>query len=135
MSENEWERGRIIGIGGIFFKSPEAEQLRDWYHAQLGFDATADGFGFLWRDHARSEVVRRTVWSVFSQSSNYFDPSKAPFMINYMVDDLDAFLAKMQARGVAIDAKRESYDYGRFAWIYDPDGNKIELWEPPEQPR
>ena len=131
MSENEWERGRIIGIGGIFFKSPEARQLRDWYHAQLGFDASPEGFGFLWRDHARAEVERRTVWSIFSAASSYFDPSKAPFMINYNVDDLDAFLAKMEARGVVIDAKRESYDYGRFAWIYDPDGNKIELWEPP----
>jgi predicted enzyme related to lactoylglutathione lyase len=71
------------------------------------------------------------VWSVFSQSSSYFDPSKAPFMINYMVDDLDAFLNKMKARGVQIDPKRESHAYGRFAWIFDPDGNKIELWEPP----
>jgi catechol 2,3-dioxygenase-like lactoylglutathione lyase family enzyme len=72
-----------------------------------------------------------TVWSVFPSDSTYFDPSAAPFMINYIVDDLDALLAKLSQSGVRIDPKREDYDYGRFAWIYDPDGNKIELWEPP----
>ena len=127
---DEPERGRIIGIGGVFFKSPDAPRLREWYRDCLGFDASADGMHFLWRDHVHPEMERRTVWAIFDAASAYFDPGKSSLMINYMVDDLDAFLAKMEARGVTIDAKRESYDYGRFAWIYDRDGNKIELWEP-----
>ena len=125
------EKGRIIGIGGIFFKSNDAPKLRTWYRDSLGFGTECGEVTFPWRDHDRPEVERQTVWSIFDGESSYFDPSKSPLMINYLVDDLDAFLAKMRARGVTIDAKRESYDYGRFAWIYDPDGNKIELWEPP----
>ena len=75
--------------------------------------------------------VRLTVRvSVFPDNTTYFDPSRAPFMINYIVDDLDAILSKLERNGVTIDPKREDYDYGRFAWIFDPDGNKIELWEP-----
>ena len=72
-----------------------------------------------------------TAWTVFSASSNYFDPSHAPFMINYIVDDLDALLDRLKQEGVKIDAKRVNESYGRFAWIYDLDGNKIELWQPP----
>jgi predicted enzyme related to lactoylglutathione lyase len=86
---------------------------------------------FHWRaadDPAREHM---TVWSVFPGNTTYFDPGSAPFMINYIVDDLDAMLAKLQKSGVRIDPKREDYDYGRFGWAYDADGNKIELWEPP----
>ena len=127
----EVERGRIIGIGGVFFKSPDAPKLREWYRDHLGFNAGPEGMHFPWREQANPEAERLTVWSVFDAESKYFEPGKSPLMINYIVDDLDAFLARMQSRGVSIDPKRESYDYGRFAWIYDRDGNKIELWEPP----
>jgi len=82
---------------------------------------------FKWRNDDRDYL---TVWSVFPGKTEYFSPSPASFMINYIVDDLDAFLAKCAANGVQIDSKREDHDYGRFAWIYDPDGNKIELWQP-----
>jgi predicted enzyme related to lactoylglutathione lyase len=69
-----------------------------------------------------------TVWALFEKHSKYFEPSSAPFMLNYRVEDLDA----LRAEGVQIDPKREDFDYGRFAWITDPEGNKIELWEPPK---
>jgi predicted enzyme related to lactoylglutathione lyase len=122
--------GRVIGIGGIFFKSKEKEQLSAWYADQLGIGGDESGAMFKWRSFDNPQVEHITAWSVFSASSNYFDPSPAPFMINYVVDDLDALLGKLSASGVKIDPKREDHDYGRFAWIFDPDGNKIELWEP-----
>jgi predicted enzyme related to lactoylglutathione lyase len=73
-----------------------------------------------------------TVWALFEKNSKYFEPSRAPFMLNYRVDDLDALFEALRAEGVEIDPKRENYDYGRFAWITDPEGNKIELWDPPK---
>jgi predicted enzyme related to lactoylglutathione lyase len=119
------QKGSVIGIGGVFLKSKDQPALSAWYADNLGI-----GSMFKWRsaDDPTSENV--TAWSVFEEASNYFDPSTAPFMINYIVDDLDAIVEKLRAGGVHIDPKREDYDYGRFAWIFDPDGNKIELWEP-----
>jgi predicted enzyme related to lactoylglutathione lyase len=112
--------GRILGIGGIFLKSSDHESLRSWYQQKLGIVNGADGAVFHWSDHA-------TAWCIFPAQSAYFNRD---FMVNYIVDDLDAYLAKLQQAGVAIDPKREDYSYGRFAWLYDPDGNKIELWQP-----
>ena len=123
--------GRIIGIGGVFFKSADQEQLRNWYADKLGIVTGAHGTEFKWRAHDNPAAEHITAWSIFPQESKYFDPSTSPFMINYLVDDLDALLAKLAAGGVEIDPKREDHDYGRFAWIFDADGNKIELWEPP----
>jgi len=120
--------GRIIGIGGIFFKSPDHQALRAWYQEKLGIQDDGNGAMFKW---SQGEADHVTVWSVFPGHTDYFNPSKAGFMINYIVDDMDAFLAKCAANGVAIDPKREDHEYGRFAWIFDPDGNKIELWQPP----
>jgi predicted enzyme related to lactoylglutathione lyase len=74
-----------------------------------------------------------TVWSIFPSSTTYFDPGRAPFMLNYRVDDLDGLLKALREEGVEIDPRREDYDYGRFAWIKDLDGNRIELWEPPKK--
>src|SRR5690348_13012488 len=128
MADNvETERGRVLGIGGVFLKSADRERLQTWYADNLGMAAGDGGFMFKWRAHDAPETERLTVWSLFPASSDYFD---APFMINYIVDDIDALLAKLASRGVRIDPKREDYEYGRFAWIYDADGNKIELWEP-----
>jgi predicted enzyme related to lactoylglutathione lyase len=126
----ENERGRILGIGGVFFKSADHERLRSWYGDQLGLGHGNDGAVLKWRSHQDPEVEHVTAWSIFPKASDYFNPSSAPFMINYIVDDLDALLAKLSKNGVQIDPKREDYDYGRFAWIFDADGNKIELWEP-----
>ena len=124
-------RGRVLGVGGVFFKSADHAGLRSWYAQNLGVDHGSDGMMFPWRAPDQPAVERFTVWSIFPATTNYFDPSGSPFMINYIVDDLDAILVKLAANGVAIDPKREDHSYGRFAWIYDPDGNKIELWQPP----
>lgn len=124
--------GRILGIGGIFFKSPDKQSMETWYRDKLGIDSLPQQGGALlhWRSHDDPAQERFTVWSIFPDTTDYLNPSKSPFMINYIVDDLDALLEKLRAGGVQIDPKQEDYDYGRFAWIYDPDGNKIELWQP-----
>ena len=125
------ERGRVIGIGGVFIKSPNHESLRSWYQDNLGLrNVPGQGVTLRWRSHENPDEEHFTVWSAFASASKYFDPSTSSFMINYVVDDLEALLGKLQKQGVKIDPKREEYDYGRFAWVYDPDGNKIELWEP-----
>jgi catechol 2,3-dioxygenase-like lactoylglutathione lyase family enzyme len=124
------EPGRVIGIGGIFFKSKDSGQLSSWYSKNLGIEQGEFGGMFKWRSFEKPDEEHITIWSAFPGDTTYFDPGTAPFMINYIVDDLDAILAKLSVNGVRIDPKRDDYDYGRFAWIYDPDGNKIELWEP-----
>ena len=124
------ERGKVIGIGGVFLKSADKARLNAWYAGNLGIPQGEYGATFEWLSREEPPKERVTAWNIFPGDSKYFDPSPAPFMINYIVDDLDALLAKLSANGVRIDPKREDADYGRFAWVYDPDGNKIELWEP-----
>jgi catechol 2,3-dioxygenase-like lactoylglutathione lyase family enzyme len=121
------ERGRILGIGGIFFKSPNQQQLREWYGTHLGIADKGGGAMMPWREKDNPEKDHVTVWTVFPGTTKYFEPA---FMVNYIVDDMDALLERLQKEGVKIDPKRQDADYGRFAWIYDPDGNKIELWQP-----
>jgi len=128
-------RGRILGIGGVFFKSANRDQMRDWYATHLGLADKGDGAMLPWREHDNPQQEHVTVWSVFPASTDYFGPGQSPFMINYIVDDLDALLDRLVREGVTIDPKRMDESYGRFAWIYDVDGNKIELWQPlPAQP-
>ena len=124
------ERGRILGIGGIFFKSANQQQMREWYGKHLGLADKGGGVMMPWREKDNPEKEHVTVWTVFPGNTKYFEPSQAAFMVNYIVDDLDALLERLQKEGVKIDPKRQDADYGRFAWIYDPDGNKIELWQP-----
>jgi catechol 2,3-dioxygenase-like lactoylglutathione lyase family enzyme len=128
------QRGRILGIGGIFFKSANRDQMREWYSKHLGLADKGGGAMLPWREHDDPQKEHVTVWTVFPNSSNYFDPSQAPFMVNYIVDDLDALLDRLKQEGVKIDDKRMNESYGRFAWIYDLDGNKIELWQPSAKP-
>ena len=128
------QRGRILGIGGVFFKSANRNQMREWYSKNLGLADKGQGVTFPWREHDDPQKEHVTAWTIFPTSSNYFDPSGAPFMVNYIVDDLDALLDRLKEAGVKIDAKRMNESYGRFAWIYDPDGNKIELWQPSAKP-
>jgi predicted enzyme related to lactoylglutathione lyase len=122
--------GRILGIGGIFFKSANKDQLSAWYRDKMGIDHDKYGAIFKWRSMDEPAKENLTIWSIFPASSDSFAPSPASFMINYIVDDMDALLEKLRNSGVQIDPKREDAEYGRFAWVYDPDGNKIELWEP-----
>jgi catechol 2,3-dioxygenase-like lactoylglutathione lyase family enzyme len=125
------QRGRILGIGGVFFKSANRDQMREWYSKHLGLADKGHGAMLPWRESEDPEKKHVTVWTVFPASTTYFDPGHAPFMINYIVDDLDALLDRLKEEGVKIDDKRMNESYGRFAWIYDSDGNKIELWQPP----
>jgi catechol 2,3-dioxygenase-like lactoylglutathione lyase family enzyme len=127
------QRGRILGIGGVFFKSANRDQTRDWYAKHLGLADKGSGAMLPWREHDDPKKERVTVWSVFPASTDYFAPNQ-PFMVNYIVDDMDALLDRLKQEGVKIDPKRMDESYGRFAWIYDPDGNKIELWQPSAKP-
>ncbi len=121
--------GRIIGIGGIFFKSANQKQAREWYGKHLGLTDQGGGFTMPWREMDHPEKDHVTVWTVFPGSTKYFEPNQA-FMVDYIVDDLDVLLERLQKEGVKIDPKRQNAPFGKFAWIYDPDGNKIELWQP-----
>lgn len=122
---------RVTGIGGIFFKSDDPERLYNWYERHLGIKREPHGaVEFLWRSKNDPAEDCMTVWSVFPRNTKYFNPSASPFMINYRVENLDAVLEKLKQEGVEIDPHREDYEYGRFAWVMDPDGNRVELWEP-----
>ena len=125
---------RVTGIGGIFFKSDDPERLYQWYEKHLGIVREPHGQGatFHWREAGNPEDDAVTAWAIFPSKTKYFDPSRAGHMVNYRVDDMDSLLAALKAEGVEIDPHREEADYGRFAWIMDPDGNRIELWEPPK---
>ena len=122
---------RVTGIGGIFFKSKDPERLRQWYREHLGIESEGDSASFHWRDADQPQDEGLTVWSPFPHDTRYFEPSAAPFMINYRVADLDWLLTQLRDEGVEVDPRIEEYEYGRFAWIMDPKGNRIELWEPP----
>jgi predicted enzyme related to lactoylglutathione lyase len=125
---------RVIGLGGIFFKAKDPQKMYEWYAKHLGIHSKpSEGAMFSWRRMEDPAQESLTVWSIFPDHSNYFDPSTAPFMINYQVENLDAVLEALKAEGVTIDPKREDHPYGRFAWIMDPEGNRIELWEPPRE--
>jgi len=122
---------RVTGLGGLFFKSDDPEKLYDWYEKHLGIARVQGAVTFNWCDANEPTRSGMTVWAIFPRDSKYFDPSRAGFMMNFRVADLDGLLEKLQEKGVEIDSHREDSDYGRFAWIMDPDGNRIELWEPP----
>lgn len=123
---------RVTGIGGIFFKSNDPEKLKSWYEKHLAIKAEKDGTMFEWRDKDNPDKIGFTVWSVFPGTTKYFDPGRSPFMINYRVANLRELVNTLQQEGVTVAGGIEEYEYGKFAWIIDPDGNKIELWEPPE---
>lgn len=113
-------------MGGVFFKAEDPEKLYQWYERHLGVKRSPDGSGVMFQDGGM------TAWSIFPKDTKYFNPSPASLMINYRVHDLDALLAALREEGVEIDPHREDADYGRFAWIFDPEGNKIELWQAPQ---
>ena len=122
---------RVTGIGGIFFKARDAEKLRAWYRDLLGIDSGDHGASFEWREVEAPEKRGMTVWSIFRHDTRYLDPSPAPFMVNYRVENLDRMLAQLRAAGADVDEKIEDGEFGRFGWVMDPEGNRLELWEPP----
>ena len=126
---------RVTGLGGLFFKAKDPTAMYEWYQKHLGIQREPDGSGamFQWRDATEPEKTGLTVWSIFPQSTSYFGAGPQPFMMNFRVENLDALLQALKEEGVEIDPKVEEYDYGKFAWITDPEGNRIELWEPPKE--
>lgn len=123
---------RVTGIGGVFFKARDPVALRAWYKRHLGIDVQEwGGTAFTWTDADGKPYAGSTVWSVFGASTESFAPSAAPFMINYRVADLHALLAALREEGCDVLDKVEESDFGRFGWVVDPEGNKVELWEPP----
>lgn len=117
---------QVTGIGGVFFKAQDPARMAIWYREHLGI-ATADGHAdFAWREKDRPDEIGRTIWSIFPADTDYFGSA---VMINYRVSNLDRMLEQLRSSGIAVE-KVEDYDYGRFAWIRDPEGNRIELWEP-----
>lgn len=123
---------RVTGIGGIFFKAKDAPALRAWYKRHLGIDVQDwGGTAFTWTDENGQPENGMTIWSVAAQESEQFAPSSAPFMINYRVEDLHALVAVLKEEGCEVLDKIDESDFGKFAWVIDPEGNKVELWEPP----
>lgn len=120
---------RVTGIGGIFFKARNPETTIAWYRDNLGIPAQDTYYDFKWRGADTEKLPGRTVWSIFENATDYFGPSGQTFMINYRVENLDRMLAQLKKANIPI-LKTEDYDYGKFAWIDDPEGNRIELWEP-----
>jgi predicted enzyme related to lactoylglutathione lyase len=119
---------RVIGVGGVFFKSGDPEKLYEWYVEHLGVRKN-DGPGVSFMN-ADQPVGGYLVWGAFDSDTQYFDPATRQYMFNLVVDDLDGALEQVQAGGAKLVGEIESYDNGRFGWFMDPDGNKVELWEP-----
>ena len=124
---------RVTGIGGIFFKAKDAAALRAWYQRHLGIDIDqAYGYAaFQWTDSDGKPTGGTTILSIAPSDSRQFAPSDAPFMVNYRVDDLHGLVAALRAEGCNVLDKIDESEYGKFAWVIDPEGNKVELWQPP----
>ncbi len=123
-------KGKITGIGGIFFKCDDPKKTKEWYGENLGLITDQWGAPFEFRMTDRPDVRAYTQWSTFPSDTKYFDPAKNEFMINYRVENLEAYLEELKEKGVTICDEVETYDYGKFVHILDGDGRKIELWEP-----
>jgi predicted enzyme related to lactoylglutathione lyase len=122
---------KVLGIGGVFFKSPDPEKLYEWYERWLGFRADPQsGMGFQPQSMPKNSM---TVWSAFKSSTDYFAPSAKEYMFNLIVDDLREALDQVKEGGGQIIGEIEEHEYGKFGWFIDPDGNKVELWEPSRQ--
>jgi predicted enzyme related to lactoylglutathione lyase len=121
---------KVIGIGGVFFFSDNPDKTKDWYSNNLGLEVNEWGSSFETRNANRPEEINYTQWSPFKKGSDYFDPSKKEFMINYRVQNIEGLVEKLKKNGVTIVDKIETYEYGKFVHIMDEEGNKVELWEP-----
>lgn len=123
---------RVTGIGGIFFQARDPAALRAWYKRHLGIEVQDwGGAVFPWSDEAGRPTGGTTVWSINPAESEYYAPSISPFMVNYRVADLAAVLQALRDEGCQVLEKTEDSEFGRFGWVMDPEGNKVELWQPP----
>ena len=121
---------RVTGLGGVFFKARDPEAVKAWYKKHLHIDSGEHGALFRWRSEENPKEQGATAWSPFQADTGYFDPSKKDFMFNYRVENLEELLKILQEEGVEVVGEMEVYSYGKFGWILDPEGNKVELWEP-----
>ena len=128
MEENNLPK-RVTGLGGIFFKTAHPEKMRAWYAQHLGLNTDKHGTTFEWRHSDAPEQKGFTAWSLFSEKTTYFQPSEKEFIVNYRVENLEWLLTQLKAEGVQIVGEMMVEEYGKFAHILDPEGNKIELWE------
>lgn len=124
--------GRVTGVGGVFFKAKDPKVLAAWYRDVLGVPVQAWGGAALRYDAQNHPPA--VAWNPFPASTDHFAPSTSDFMVNYTVDDMDALLARLHDKNVTVLKRDDSDTYGRFAWILDPEGNKVELWEPKRTP-
>lgn len=124
------EKARVTGLGGVFFKSADPKKLKEWYSKNLGMSMDQHGTLFEWRLASDSSKVGTTQWAAFNAKTKYFLPSTKEFMINYRVNDLERLIEQLRKDTVTILDTMETYEYGKFIHIMDPEGNKIELWEP-----
>ena len=122
---------RVTGLGGIFLKMKDPKSTTSWYDKHLGLNFKGNSYQtFKWRDYENPDKTGRTEFSLFKEDSTYFEPSQSTFMLNLRVENLEKLLDILRGEGVTIIGDMQAYDYGKFAWILDPEGNKIELWEP-----
>lgn len=119
---------RVRGVGGVFFKAGDPKALAEWYRDHLGIPVEEDQ---TYGSFVSAGPGDQTVWSTFPMSTEYFGPGSSGLMVNYRVADLDAMLAQLRGAGVEVIDRVEEYDFGRFGWAVDPEGNRFELWEPP----
>jgi len=126
----ESKNKKVTGIGGIFFKCKDAEKMRSWYGQNLGLTTNEYGSMFEFREADNPDKIGYLQWSPFSEKTNYFEPSEKEFMINYRVENIEKLVDELRKNGVTILDSIESYEYGKFVHILDPENNKIELWEP-----
>jgi catechol 2,3-dioxygenase-like lactoylglutathione lyase family enzyme len=120
---------QVTGIGGVFFKVKDPKVMAAWYRTNLGIQSKGGYIDFTWRDKDHPEEMGHTSWRIFPTNATYFGESSSPLMIDYRVANLDRMLEQIRSNGVKIE-KTEDADYGRFAWIVDPEGHRVELWEP-----
>jgi len=122
---------RVTGIGGIFFKGKDPKALQAWYQRHLGVDVQPwGGAVFSWTDGDGKPVAGSTAWNIAAAQSDQFAPSTATFMVNYRVADLHALVKVLRAEGCNVLEKIDDSEYGKFGWVIDPEGNKVELWQP-----
>lgn len=124
---------RVTGIGGVFLKAKDPKSTRDWYRKHLGIESGKYGGTFEWRHAEDPNKKGYTAWSMFDEDTKYTDPSQKDAMVNYRVENLEELLKVLKEEGVEIVGEMETFEYGKFGWIMDPNGYKIELWEPNDQ--
>jgi len=119
---------RVTGVGGFFFKTKDPNKVKNWYNKHLGLDTDQYGCTFWWKDKEGNDCS--TQWSPMNNDTTYFEPSQSTFMMNFRVENLVELLEALKEEGVTVVGDIQVFEYGKFGWILDPDGNKIELWEP-----